>query len=281
MAVTRAWGGGDRKTGACPVAVYFAVRRNTTVNVKCKGLCKPSAAAGSALVPCGVDMQVVPGSGDPLRLFDGECPMPQPPSAPGSRHRRAAQRASGVQGGDKSGGGASRSRRAVVRMEGGVAVPAGAAAPAPSPSPAVSRPPAAAGPPTSAKARRWSEASADGGEDEDDDMAGSGGDPRDAAEEAVERRAAAATAGEGQRPESPGEEGYASEMLVSDAVGPFDDDDDGAVRSALRGKRPASSPGGPSRKRSPAHAAVSGSDDEDDDAYVDALEGEALGDLGR
>ena len=114
-------------------------------------------------------------------------------------------------------------------------------------------------------------------------MAGSGGDPRDAAEEAVERRAAAATAGEGQRPESPGEEGYASDsdMLVSGAVGPFDDDDDGAVRSALRGKRPASSPGGPSRKRSPAHPSVSGSDDEDDDAYEDALEGEALGDLGR
>ena len=109
-----------------------------------------------------------------------------------------------------------------------------------------------------------------------DGVGGSGGDPRDAAEGAVERLAAAATAGEGQRPESPdSQDGYTSDMLVQGAEGPFDDDGDGAIASALGKRRPTGSPGGPSAKRSPAR----GSDDDDDDAYVDALEGDALAHL--
>ena len=110
-----------------------------------------------------------------------------------------------------------------------------------------------------------------------DGVGGSGGDPRDAAEEAVERLAAAATAGEGQRPESPdSQDRYTGDMLGQGAEGPFDDDGDGAVASALLGKRrPTGSPGGPSAKRSPAR----GSDDDDDDAYVDAVEGDALAHL--
>jgi len=110
-----------------------------------------------------------------------------------------------------------------------------------------------------------------------DGVGGYGGDPTDAAEAAVEHSAAAATAGGGQRPESPDSpDGYTSDMLVQGAVGPFEDDEDGAVRAALLGKRrPTGSPSGPSAKRSPAR----GSDEEEDEAFVDALEGDALAHL--
>ena len=60
------------------------------------------------------------------------------------------------------------------------------------------------------------------------------------------------------------------------AEGPFDDDGDGAIASALGKRRPTGSPGGPSAKRSPAR----GSDDEEEEeAFVNALEGDALSHL--
>ena len=135
MEVTQAWGGVER---ACPVAVYFAVQRNTAVGVVCRGLCKPSQVAGAAKVPCGLlDAQraalpVPGGGGDARRLFDGECVMPEAPSSVATR--RAAGHAAGVSGGAAAGGGGARARRMMRRMEAGVAVPAasasGSAAPA-------------------------------------------------------------------------------------------------------------------------------------------------------
>ena len=91
--VIRCWGGVQR---ACPVAVYFAVARNS-VDVVCRGTCKPSLVAGKPLVPCGLSAVdrgrlEVPGTGRPDALFNGgRCAMPEQPVGEGKPGRRTGR----------------------------------------------------------------------------------------------------------------------------------------------------------------------------------------------